>query len=168
VRNKGSFQKGDSIMTENRKIKIIIGSDHAGFTLKGKIVSLLKDLEIEVEDVGAYSTENTNYGPIAKLVAETVAANEDSKGILICGTGIGMSIMANKVKGIRAAVVHDTFSAEATRAHNNSNILCMGERVIGSGLAIEITKKWIATPFDAGKHAQRIQFIHDYELKNYK
>lgn len=155
-------------MEENRKIKIMIGSDHAGFALKEKIISLLKELEVEVQDVGAYSTERTNYGPIAKLVAETVAQNKNIKGILICGTGIGMSIMANKVKGIRAAVVHDTFSAEATRAHNNSNILCMGERVIGSGLAVEITKKWIATPFDAGKHAERIQFIHDYELENYK
>ncbi|AIF53475.1 ribose 5-phosphate isomerase B [Pelosinus sp. UFO1] len=149
-------------MDEKKKMKMIIGSDHAGFTLKEKIVSLLKDLEIEVEDVGAYSTERTNYGPIAQLVAERVV-NENIKGILICGTGIGMSIMANKVKGIRAAVVHDTFSAEATRAHNDSNILCMGERVIGSGLALEITKKWIMTKFDAGKHAERIQFIRDYE-----
>jgi len=155
-------------MEENRKRKIIIGSDHAGFTLKEKVISALKDLRIQVEDVGTYSTERADYGPIAKLVAETVANDENSKGILICGTGIGMSIMANKVKGRREAVVHDTFSAEATRAHNNSNILCMGERVIGSGLAVEITKKWIATQFDAGKHAQRIQFIHDYELENYR
>lgn len=148
---------------DNQKMKIIIGSDHAGFTLKEKIIALLNDLEFEVEDVGAYSTSSANYGPIAKLVAETVANDENSKGILICGTGIGMSIMANKVKGIRAALVHDTFSAEATRAHNNSNILCMGERVIGYGLAVEITKKWLATPFDAGRHGQRIQFIQEYE-----
>lgn len=152
-------------MEENQKTKVIIGSDHAGFTLKGKVISLLKELEIEVEDVGTYSTESANYGPIAQEVAEKVARTENLKGILICGTGIGMSIMANKVKGIRAAVVHDTFSAEATRAHNDSNILCMGERVIGSGLALAITKKWITTPFDAGKHAGRIQFIRDYENK---
>lgn len=144
--------------------KIIIGSDHAGFTLKEKVIGLLKELKIEVEDVGAYSTDSINYGPIAKQVAEKVAGNNEWKGILICGTGIGMSIMANKVKGIRAAVVHDTFSAKATRAHNDSNILCMGERVIGSGLALEITKEWLAASFDAGKHAQRIQFICDYEL----
>lgn len=149
-------------------MKIIIGSDHAGFTLKEKIISLLKDLSMEVEDVGAYSTERADYGPIGKLVAEAVAKDENLKGILICGTGIGMSIMANKVKGVRAALVHDTFSAEATRAHNNSNILCMGERVIGSGLAAEITKKWLGTSFDAGKHAERIQFIQEYELENHK
>jgi ribose 5-phosphate isomerase B len=153
-------------MQENGKKKIIIGSDHAGFNLKAKIISLLKTLDMEVEDVGTYSTDSVNYGPIAQVVAEKVASDEHIKGILICGTGIGMSIMANKVKGIRAALVHDTFSAEATRAHNDSNILCMGERVIGSGLAIEITKKWLATPFDAGKHAQRIKFIRDYECVN--
>ena len=153
-------------MQQNDKIKILIGCDHAGFSLKEKIILLLKELAIEVEDVGCYCANSANYGPIAQLVAEKVASDDNLKGILICGTGIGMSIMANKVKGIRAAVVHDTFSAEATRAHNDSNILCMGERVIGSGLAVEITKKWLATPFDAGKHAYRIQFIHDYECEH--
>jgi ribose 5-phosphate isomerase B len=152
-------------MPGNSSRKIIIGSDHAGFNLKEKIISVLKELDMEVEDVGAYSIDRVDYGPIAQVVAEKVAANENVKGILICGTGIGMSIMANKVKGIRAALVHDTFSAEATRSHNDSNILCMGERVIGSGLAIAITKKWLATPFDGGKHAQRIQFIRDYECE---
>lgn len=153
-------------MQENSKMKIIIGSDHAGFNLKGKIISLLEGLAIEVEDVGAYSSESVNYGPIAQAVAEKVGSHENTKGILICGTGIGMSIMANKVPGIRAAVVHDTFSAEATRAHNDSNILCMGERVIGSGLALEIVKKWIHTEFEAGKHGNRIQFIRDYEQRH--
>ncbi len=150
-------------MPENSKRKIIIGSDHAGFNLKGKIILVLKELAMEVEDVGTYSADRVDYGPIAQSVAEKVASNAELTGILICGTGIGMSIMANKVNGIRAALVHDTFSAEATRSHNDSNILCMGERVIGSGLAIAITKKWLATPFEAGKHAQRIQFIQDYE-----
>lgn len=153
-------------MEGNSKMKIVIGCDHAGFTLKEKIISVLKELDMEVEDVGTYSNESANYAPIAQVVAEKVASNDNIKGILICGTGIGMSIMANKVHGIRAALVHDTFSAEATRAHNDSNILCMGERVIGSGLAIEITKKWIATQFDAAKHGERIQFIHDYECGN--
>lgn len=150
-------------MSKNGKTKIIIGSDHAGFNLKGKIISALNELNMEVEDAGTYSADSVDYGPIAQVVAKKVASNEEIRGILICGTGIGMSIMANKVKGIRAALVHDTFSAEATRSHNDSNILCMGERVIGSGLAIAITKKWLETPFDAGKHAQRIQFIQDYE-----
>jgi len=144
-------------------LKIMIGSDHAGFSLKEKIIPVLQALDIEVEDVGAYSTQSINYGPIAQVVAEKGASDENVKGILICGTGIGMSIMANKVRGVRAAVVHDIFSAEATRAHNDSNILCMGERVIGSGVAIEITKKWVSTEFEAGKHANRIQFICDYE-----
>lgn len=149
-------------------MKIVIGSDHAGFTLKEKVITLLKELAIDFEDVGTYSTASANYAPIAQTVAEKVVSDENTKGILICGTGIGMSIMANKVKGIRAAVVHDTFSAEATRAHNDSNILCMGERVIGSGLALAITKMWLATPFDAGKHAHRIQCIQDYECAHQK
>ncbi|OIJ12575.1 ribose 5-phosphate isomerase B [Anaerobacillus alkalilacustris] len=144
-------------------MKVYIGSDHGGFFLKNEIITLLQELQVEIEDVGAFSTEAHDFGPIAKQVAEEVSNNFDSRGILICGTGIGMSIMANKVTGIRAAVVHDVFSAEATRAHNNSNVLCMGERVIGKGLAFKIVETWLSTSFDGGKHERRVNFIHEYE-----
>lgn len=144
-------------------MKVHIGSDHGGFYLKKQIITLLKELKIEFVEYGCYSTNSVDYGPIAMEVAEEVAGEENSRGILICGTGIGMSIMANKVKGVRAALVHDVFSAEATREHNNSNILCMGERVIGKGLAVEIVKKWLNTPFHGGRHRKRIDFIRNYE-----
>ncbi|WP_078579624.1 ribose 5-phosphate isomerase B [Salipaludibacillus agaradhaerens] len=144
-------------------MKIYIGSDHGGFRLKGAITQVLDDLQLSFEDMGTHSTRSTDYGPIGKNVAEKVALSEDAKGILICGTGIGMSIIANKVPGIRAAVVHDVFSAEATRAHNDSNILCLGERVIGQGLAEMIVQTWLQTVFKAGKHERRIDFIKRYE-----
>lgn len=146
-------------------MKLFIGCDHGGFHLKNQIISALEDEEIEIEDLGIHEQVSTDYGPIAKHVAESVVSHRNTLGILICGTGIGMSIMANKVKGARAAVVHDTFSAKATRAHNNSNILCMGERVIGAGLAIDIVKLWLATPFEGGRHERRVNYICDFEIE---
>lgn len=139
-------------------LKIVIGSDHGGFNLKGTIIEYLKSNNIDFTDVGTYSTESCDYPEIAKKVANKVV-EENCRGILVCGTGIGMSISANKVKGIRASLCGDTFSAKYTRLHNNSNILCLGERVIGKGLALEIVDIWLKTEFEGGRHQRRIDMI---------
>lgn len=142
-------------------MKVIVGSDHGGFDLKNTIVSELKDKGMEVTDFGPESDASVDYPDFAKPLAEKVAAGEYDKGILICGTGIGMSISANKVKGIRCALVHDTFSARATREHNDSNILAMGERVIGKGLASDIVDIWLNTEFEGGRHEKRVRKIEE-------
>jgi ribose 5-phosphate isomerase B len=147
-------------------VKVYIGCDHGGVLLKDAVKEYLTEEGIVFEDLGVHEAVSTDYGPIAKHVAELVVDDTDSLGILICGTGIGMSIMANKVNGARAAVVHDTFSAAATRGHNDSNILCMGERVVGPGLAINIVKTWLSTTFEGGRHQRRIDYIHNYETKS--
>lgn len=143
---------------------VVIGSDHAGYGVKSEIIRKLKVVGFEVEDLGTHSEAAADFTPIARAVAENVAVHAaDRMGILICGTGIGMSIMANKVRGIRAALVHDLFSARATREHNNSNVLCMGARVIAPAMAWEIAKLWLGTESLGGKHEHRIQLISDYE-----
>ena len=142
-------------------MKVIIGSDHGGFNLKNTIVSELKEKGVDVTDFGPESNNSVDYPDFAKPLAEKVAAGEYDKGILICGTGIGMSISANKVKGIRCALVHDTFSARATREHNDSNILAMGERVIGKGLASDIVDIWLNTEFEGGRHEKRVRKIEE-------
>ncbi|GEN57437.1 ribose 5-phosphate isomerase B [Halolactibacillus alkaliphilus] len=146
-------------------MKVYIGCDHGGVYLKAAVKEHLTEEHIEFEDLGVHETVSTDYGPIAKRVAELVVGDVEALGILICGTGIGMSIMANKVNGARAAVVHDTFSAAATRGHNDSNILCMGERVIGPGLAIDVVKTWLSTTFEGGRHQRRVDYINNYEIK---
>ncbi len=139
-----------------------IGSDHGGFHLKEEIIKYLKENNISFKDYGTYSPEAVDYPIYAKKVAEDVANNKLDKGILICGTGIGISIAANKVRGIRAALCHDVFSAKATREHNNANILAMGERVIGVGLALEIVKTFLETPFsNEERHIKRINMIEE-------
>lgn len=143
------------------KFKIAIGSDHGGFDYKASIIKHLQDKGYEVEDMGTYSPESCDYPVIAKKVAHSVAKGDFERGILVCGTGIGMSMAANKVKGIRAAVCGDTFSARATRAHNNANILCLGQRVIGEGLALDIVDVWLATEFEGGRHERRVNMIEE-------
>lgn len=138
---------------------IAIGSDHGGFHLKEDIKEYLLELGYTYEDFGTHSTASVDYPDIAQAVAKEVASGAFSRGILICGTGIGIGISANKVHGIRAALCHDTFSARAARAHNNANILTMGERVIGKGLARDIVKIWLETEFDGGRHAIRVDKI---------
>ncbi|GAJ97304.1 MULTISPECIES: ribose 5-phosphate isomerase B [Geomicrobium] len=137
-------------------MKVIIGSDHAGLRLKKEILPLLDEKGIEYEDVGAHEMDSVDYPDFAKPVSEAVASGDYERGILICGTGIGMSIAANKVKGIRCALVHDLFSAEMTRLHNDSNVLAMGERVVGPGLATSIVEKWLDTPYEGGRHQRRV------------
>lgn len=146
-------------------MKVAIGADHGGFKLKAELTELLQELGIDYTDFGTYSSDSIDYPDVAIPVAEAVANGEFDRGILICGTGIGIGIAANKVKGIRAALVHDTFSAKATRQHNNSNILTMGERVIGPGLARDIAQTWLETEFEGGRHENRVCKISDYEVK---
>jgi ribose-5-phosphate isomerase B len=143
------------------KIKIAIGSDHGGFEYKASIIKALQVKGYDVVDMGTYSPESCDYPIIAKKVARAVAKGDFEKGILVCGTGIGMSMAANKVKGIRAAVCGDTFSARATRAHNNANILCLGQRVVGEGLALDIVDIWLTTKFEGGRHERRVNMIEE-------
>ncbi|PGT77404.1 ribose 5-phosphate isomerase B [Priestia megaterium] len=144
-------------------MKVLIASDHGGVNIRKEIMSLMEEMKIMYEDLGCECSNSVDYPDYAIPVAEKVANGEADFGILICGTGIGMSIAANKVKGIRCALVHDVFSAIATREHNDSNILAMGERVIGPGLAREIAKVWLTTQFLGNRHEKRIQKITQYE-----
>jgi ribose 5-phosphate isomerase B len=147
-------------------MKVAIASDHGGLKIREEIKGLLKDMGIEFEDFGCDCETSVDYPDYALPVAQKVANGEFDRGILICGTGIGMSIAANKVKGIRCALTHDTFSARATREHNDTNILAMGERVIGPGLARDIAKIWLTTEFEGGRHATRVGKITDIEKNN--
>jgi len=141
--------------------KIALGADHGGYQLKEEIKKWLSERkeQYEVKDFGTFSTDSCDYPDIAKPVAEAVAAGECALGILVCGTGIGVSIVANKIPGIRAALCGDTFSAKASREHNDANILTLGERVIGRGLALEIVEAWLTTPFAGGRHQRRVDKI---------
>ncbi|MBN9655258.1 ribose 5-phosphate isomerase B [Halobacillus sp. GSS1] len=146
-------------------MKVILASDHGGVNLRKEVADVLNELEVEFEDIGCDCEDSVDYPDYAIPAAERVANGEFDKAILICGTGIGMSISANKVKGIRAALVHDLFTAKVTREHNDSNVLCMGERVIGPGLAREIARTWVSTDFEAGRHKRRVSKIAEYENK---
>lgn len=140
-------------------LKVAIGSDHGGFRYKESIIDYLKVRDIEYIDVGTYKPESCDYPEIAKKVAELVTSGKVDRGILVCGTGIGVSIAANKVHGIRAALCSDTYSARVSRAHNNANVLCIGERVIGEHLALDITDIWLKTGFEGGRHKRRVDMI---------
>src|SRR5699024_6223482 len=144
-------------------MKVIITGDHAGMTLRNEVKSVLDELGFEYEDTGADCTTSVDYPDYAFPAAERVANGEFDRGIFICGTGIGMSIAANKVAGIRCALTHDVFTAKSTRQHNDSNVLAMGERVIGPGLAREITRTWLTTEFEGDRHLRRIEKMQDYE-----
>lgn len=146
-------------------MKIAIGCDHGGYQLKEEIVTYLKETGYEYKDFGTYSEESCDYADYAIKVAESVAAKENDLGILICGTGIGIGIAANKVPGIRAALCSDTFSAHATREHNDANILTMGQRVVGTGLALDIVKTFLNSKFEGDRHVKRIQKINEIEQK---
>ena len=147
-------------------MKVAIASDHGGIRIREEIKKLMDEMGIEYIDLGCECETSVDYPDYAIPVAEKVANGEVDRGILICGTGIGMSIAANKVKGIRCALCHDVYSAILTRQHNDSNILAMGERVIGPGLAREIAKVWLTTEFEGGRHARRVEKIAQYENKH--
>jgi ribose 5-phosphate isomerase B len=141
-------------------MNIIIGSDHAGFDLKEACRSFLEGLaEYPVQDAGVFSRDSSDYPDIAHEVSRAVSSGEFSRGILICGTGMGMSIAANRHKGVRAALCHNLYTARLGRAHNDANLLCMGGRVIGVGIGLEMVELFLKTPFEGGRHQRRIDLI---------
>ncbi|EKZ1618164.1 ribose 5-phosphate isomerase B [Listeria monocytogenes] len=147
-------------------MKIAIGNDHVGIELKPVIVAYLQDLGHEVNDFGAFSNERTDYPEYGKKVAESVAAGKSDLGILICGSGVGISIAANKVNGIRAVVCSEPYSAKLSREHNNTNILAFGSRVVGAELAKMIVQNWLDAEFEGGRHAKRVEMIARIEDEN--
>lgn len=142
-------------------MKIIVGCDHGGFELKEQVVSHLKPLNHEVEDIGVHGPESVDYPHYAVKVARAVADGKAERGILICGSGIGMCMTANRVPGARAAQVSDPYAAKMSRRHNDCNILCLGGRFIGLDLAMEILDTWLAEPFEGGRHQRRVDLIDD-------
>ena len=146
--------------------KIVIGSDHAGYELKEKVKAHLENRGITVFDVGTDSTDSCDYPMFADALCKKIQLGEFERGILVCGTGIGISIAANKHNGIRAACCSDTFSARMTRMHNNANVLCLGGRVVGAGLACDMVDLFVDTEFEGGRHATRVALLTDIENDN--
>ncbi|PKR77741.1 ribose 5-phosphate isomerase B [Halalkalibacillus sediminis] len=146
-------------------MKVILASDHGGVNIRKEIASLLEEMNIEFEDMGCNCEGSVDYPDYAIPAAERVANGEFERGIVVCGTGIGISISANKVKGVRCALAHDVFSAKMCRQHNNANMLALGERVIGSGLARELAKTFLESEFEGGRHENRVNKITAYEDK---
>lgn len=144
-------------------MRIAVGSDHAGYRLKCQVADYVRQLGHEVLDFGTHSEDSVDYPDFALEVTGAVTRGEADLGILVCGTGLGMAIAANKVKGIRAVTCSDTYSARSAREHNDANVLCLGARVIGSGLALDIVKAWLEAEFQGGRHARRVQKIADIE-----
>jgi ribose 5-phosphate isomerase B len=147
-------------------MRIAIGSDHAGFSLKQVIRGCLSEMGHTYEDFGCYDTDSMDYPDIAFAVADAVANGQFNQGILICATGIGMSMVANKVAGIRAAICHNTFSARRAREHNNANVLCMGGLVVGEGVAREVVTTYLGAEFVGGRHAQRLEKLKVIEERD--
>ncbi len=144
---------------------IAIGCDHGGFELKNEVIKYLEENGIAYKDYGTYTDESCDYPIYGEAVAGAVASGECEKGLLFCGTGIGISLAANKVKGIRAVVCSDCFSAEMSRKHNDANILSLGGRVVGFGLARKIVDIWLNTDFEGGRHQRRVDMLMDIENK---
>jgi ribose 5-phosphate isomerase B len=147
-----------------KRTPIVIGSDHAAYALKEKIKGFLLERSIDVEDAGCYSEDSVDYPDVGIKVASMVSAGKFGQGILMCGTGIGMSMVANKFPHVRAALCAGIFSAVMSRRHNNSNILVLGGRVIGDILAMEIVKVWLETPFDGGRHQRRLEKFDEINM----
>jgi ribose 5-phosphate isomerase B len=144
--------------------KIAIASDHGGFKLKEFIIQYLNSRsDIEVSDLGVYNEDSVDYPEFGAKVARAIVEKQADRGIILCGTGIGISIAANKIKGIRAALCHDGYTARMSRAHNNANILAMGGRTTGVETAVEMVKIWLDTPFEGARHERRVQKIHELE-----
>ena len=143
--------------------KIVLGADHGGFELKNHIAGHLTSLGYEVIDVGTNSSDSCDYPVLASRACQKVQSGEAELGILVCGTGIGMSMAANKHRGIRAACCSDTFSARLTRLHNNANVLCIGARVVGHGLALDLVNEFVGAEFEGDRHTRRLSLIDDIE-----
>ena len=144
---------------------IAIASDHGGYELKQELMAHLRERGLENEDFGTFSADSCDYPDFGEPAARAVAEGRCDRGILICGTGIGMSITANKIRGIRCALCGDCYSAELTRRHNDANILALGARVVGPGLAAKIMDTFLDTPFEGGRHARRVAKIHEVESR---
>ena len=144
-------------------MKIAIGCDHAGYRLKGEVLVLVENLGHQAVDFGTDSEVSVDYPDFAAKVARAVSQRNADLGILVCGTGLGMAIAANKVRGVRAVTCGDTFSARASREHNNANVLCLGARVTGGGLALDIVRTWLEAEFQGGRHERRVSKIMDLE-----
>lgn len=144
-------------------MRIAVGTDHRGYPIRDQIFDLLQRLGHEVEDVGTYNDEAVDYPDIAARVAEKVSRGEVERGILICGTGLGMSIAANKFSGVRAAPCHDDLTAEMSRRHNDSNVLCLSADLLGERLVERMIELWLSTPFEGGRHARRLEKIAELE-----
>lgn len=144
-------------------MKIAIGADHGGYLLKNAIVEHLKKNGHDVQDCGTHKSESVDYPHFAKEVTSTLVSNDAHLGILVCGSGIGMSMAANKVNGIRAALCFNAYMGRMTRAHNNANVLCLGERVLGSGTALDIVDAFVNTEFEGGRHQRRIDLVTELE-----
>jgi ribose 5-phosphate isomerase B len=144
-------------------MKIAVGSDHRGYEVKRRVVTLLQQMGHEPEDVGAMSKESVDYPDFAFLVAKAVCEGRAERGILVCGSGIGMCIAANKVKGVRAAPCHDNITAEMSRRHNDANVLCLSADLLGGELIERMIRIWLDTPFEGGRHARRVEKITQIE-----
>jgi ribose 5-phosphate isomerase B len=149
-------------------MQIGLACDHGGFELKEELKVYLRSIHVEPIDMGTFAEDSVDYPDFGILIAEKVSRGELERGILICGTGIGMSIIANKFPGVRAALVNDLYSSRCSREHNDSNILVMGGRIVGKDLAKEIVKVWLETPFTGGRHKKRLEKIEALEKKNFK
>ncbi len=152
----------------DRIMRIGLACDHGGFELKEELKAFLKSVHVEPVDMGTFTEDSVDYPDFGILVAEKVSNGELERGILICGTGIGMSIIANKFPGVRAALVNDLYSSRCSREHNDSNILVMGGRIVGRDLAKEIVKVWLETPFAGGRHKRRLEKVEALEEKKFK
>ncbi len=164
-----SFCSLTPYLRNRKQMALFIASDHGGYSLKQEVIAHLQKEGIDVHDLGTENgTDSVDYPDYASKVAEEIAENPENRGILICGTGIGISIAANKHKGIRAALCNDVYSAKMSRLHNDANILVLGGRVIGPGIAIEIVKVWLATDFEGERHLRRVNKIHSIETQEKK
>jgi ribose 5-phosphate isomerase B len=146
-------------------MKIALGADHRGFPIRARVVELLRRLEHEVEDVGTFSCDAVDYPDVAAKVARMISRGEADRGILICGTGLGMCISANKFPGVRAAPCHDVLTAEMSRRHNDANILCLSADLLGEHLVDQMVELWLKTPFEGGRHARRVGKICEIEAE---
>ncbi len=140
-------------------MRVLFASDHAGYQLKSLLLERARELGFEVEDLGAHGSDSVDYPDFAHVLAEKIMASDAVRGVLVCGTGIGMAMAANRHPGVRAALCHDAFTAEMARRHNDANVLCLGGRVTGGGVALQILDLFLSTPFDGGRHAPRVAKI---------
>lgn len=145
--------------------RIAIASDHGGYAIKQVIIEYLIDNGLEIDDLGAYSSDSVDYPDFAHMIAQKISSGLDKRAILICGTGIGMSITANRYPGVRAALGNDIYSARMSRLHNDANVLVLGGRIVGAGLAVEIVSTWLNTGFEGGRHNRRIEKIDQDRLE---